>query len=131
MNPHTRLRILTLAPVINVLIGAEIGCLALLLRAYVPPAFGLVVSGSVVAGGAIAIRQLWRASPLAPIGLAVSGAITLCALLSLDRVIPLVNASSEPPSVFQRYWYPATFAFIVLLTGSTSLLARASLRRTT
>jgi len=50
-------------------------------------------------------------------------------LLLLGYVFPLVNATTEPPSLIWRAWYLIVFALAVVFTIIIPWIAHAALRR--
>jgi len=93
------------------------------------PVPGCGAGGVLAIVGAITIRQLWLARLRAPQWLAVSGIAAITVLLLLSRIFPIVDASSEPPSLLQRTWYPTTLGLVSVFTLLLPAVARASLRR--
>ena len=78
---------------------------------------------------AVAIRQCWLAQSRTPLWLAISGIAAIAIALFLDRIIPLVNAITEPPTLIERIRYPSMLAVIAVLTLLLPAVARAALRR--
>jgi hypothetical protein len=126
---RTQLRALAVVPVFFSFIGISVIAFTLLFRRLWSPVPGIGVGAVVVVASAVAVAALWRASPRAPVALMTSGAVTLVAYLLLDRLFPLVQASSEPPPPFAQYWYPANLVAIVVLTIASAWGARVCLRR--
>jgi hypothetical protein len=116
MIARTALRLLAAIPCIFVLAGGLIVYAAIASRALWSPVPRLAVGVLVIITGLLAAAQLWRAHRSAPIAFAIAGLVLLLTFLSLGRLFPIYNSSSETPSALLRYWYPAACALIALLT---------------
>ena len=129
MTPRSRLRLLAVVPALFGLLGVAIAALTVPFRHFWSPVPGVGAGLLMAFVGAAACRELWRAGSRSVVAVIVSGALTLSVFLFFDFLFPLVNASSEAPSIFARLWYPGTVSTIIVLTSLSARAARASLRR--
>jgi hypothetical protein len=78
------------------------------------PGFG--IAALVLTTAAVAIRLVWRGHRFAPLSIGIAGVALFATFLSLGWLFPVVHASSEPPSIFEQYWYPTSLVVIAALS---------------
>jgi hypothetical protein len=129
VTPRTRLRGLSLIPALYALFGLGIIAATVPFRHFWSPVPGYAAGAAILLVAMVTTRELWLARSRAPLGLLMSGVVTLAVLLLLNRIFPFVEASSEPPSLIARAWYPTVLGFTAVFTLTSPWIAHASLRR--
>ena len=119
MHRRDELHLASLLPLAFGFFGLHVITSTLKFRAYWSPVPGLLAGGVLLMTAALAIWQLWRGTARAPIALGIAGSCAFGALLALDRLFPLITATTEPPTVLERLWYPVTLVLLVAVTTAT------------
>jgi len=123
------LRRLALIPLLHALFGAWVITATASLRQYWSPVPGYLAGTSLVLVAMVTVRQLWLPKSRAALWVGISGGVTTVVLLLLGYVFPLVNATTEPPSLIWRAWYLIVFALAVVFTIIMPWIAHSALRR--
>lgn len=126
MTTLSRFRILALIPGFFGLLGLAIAVATVPFRRYWSPVPGVSAGLLTAVVGAVACRELWRAGSWSVVAAVASGALTLALFLFFNYFFPLVQATTEPPSIVERFWYPAIVVTIVVLTCLAAWGARAT-----
>ena len=129
MTPRSQLRLLSLVPLLYALFGLWLIAATFSARQYLSPVPGFAAGIGLGLVALVAIRCCWVAQSRTPLWLAVSGVAAIAVLLLMDRILPLVNAVMEPPTLVERMWYPMTLGGVAGLTLLLPALAQACLRR--
>jgi hypothetical protein len=119
MHRRDELHLASLLPLAFGLFGLHIVASTLQFRVYWSPLRGILVGSVLLVTSVLAVWQLWRGTARAPIALGMAGCCALGALLALDWLFPLINATTEPPSVLERLWYPLTLVLLTAVTAAT------------
>jgi len=130
MLRRNELYLASLLPIVVGAFGLYVVAGTLRFRAYWSPLPGVLVGVVLLVNAALAVWHVWRGTARAPVVIGVAGGCALGAMLGLDWLFPIVNATSEPPSVMERLWYPLALVLLTALTTATvyhvrRLVARA------
>lgn len=110
------MRVVTILPLIFVALAVAEMWWTWRSRAYWSPVPGLTIGMATAALAIVAIWMCGAARPAAPIALALSGLCTLGMALALPRLFPLVNATTDALTLFERVRYPLGLAAIGIAT---------------
>jgi hypothetical protein len=83
-------------------------------REYWSPVPGIAVASLVLVTACVAIWTLWSGRPFAPTAIALNGVCTLGMAVALPWLFPIVIATTEPPTLFERVRYPLGVVAIVV-----------------
>ena len=125
MSNQSFIRLIAILPAAFLLVGAELCRWALLLRDYTAPAPGLAAGAIICLASLWAIAALLAVSPRASRALIATGIATWIGVLASPLIVPIVNASSEPPSFVERFAWLGAAILVPVATAAAVVALRA------
>ena len=129
MRHPPSIRVVTILPLTFVALAATEIAWTWRFRDYWSPVPGCAAGLALIVCAGIAVRTIWFRRPSAPLAIAVSGVSAFGLVLAVPWLFPLVNTTTEEPTLFQRFGYPVTLAAIALCSVVSVRFVNRALQR--
>ena len=128
MTPRRQMRLAIALPLTFIALAAAQVWWTWQFREYWSPMPGIAVGVLVMVTACIAIWALWSGRTFAPTAITLNGVCTFGMAVALPWLFPVVAATTDPSTLFERVRYPLGLLAIVVCSIACVRVVRRTLR---